>query len=99
MNRRQFNTNLVLALPAIAWQPQQTGAQVRVNGQRLNEHLTSLAQFGKTPEGGTNRVAYSDADLEARQYAMRLMREAKLEVSIEQAGSDVAGGDHLAAAA
>ncbi|MDQ3666953.1 MAG: M20 family metallo-hydrolase [Acidobacteriota bacterium] len=51
--------------------------------------MRELAQFGKTPEGGTHRLAYSDADLEARQYAMRLMREAKLEVSIDAAGNIV----------
>lgn len=49
--------------------------------------LNELAEFGKTPEGGTNRVAYSDEDLQARQYVMRLMREAKLEVSIDAAGN------------
>ncbi len=60
-----------------------------INGDRLNASLRDLAEFGKTPEGGTNRVAYSDEDLRAREYVMRLMREAKLDVSIDVAGNIV----------
>lgn len=85
MNRREFNLHLLAAMPAIALPVQQS--QLRVKGQRVNQHLTELAQFGKTPEGGTHRVAYSDADLQAREYTMKLMREAKLEVSIDAAGN------------
>ena len=67
-----------------------------VNGDRLNASLLALAEFGKTAEGGTNRVAYTAEDLAARQYVMGLMREAKLDVSIDAAGNIVgrrAGGD------
>ena len=96
MDRREFNLNLLMAVPSIAFLGMQTPSQLRVNGGRLNTRLTELAQFGKTPEGGTHRVAYSDADLEARQYVMRLMRDAKLEVTIDAAGNIVgrrAGSD------
>ncbi|HYN80403.1 MAG TPA: M28 family peptidase, partial [Gemmatimonadaceae bacterium] len=89
MNRREFNLNLLLAVPALTSLIPQAPSQPRVNGERVNAHLRELAQFGKTPEGGTHRLAYSDADLQARQYAMRLMREAKLEVSIDAAGNIV----------
>ncbi len=89
MNRREFNSNLLFAVPALTSLIPQAPSQLRVNGERVNAHLRELAQFGKTPEGGTHRLAYSDADLEARQYAMRLMREAKLEVSIDAAGNIV----------
>lgn len=94
MNRREFNANLLFAAPALALWRQPT--QLRVNGQRLNQHLAELAQFGKTPEGGTHRVAYSAEDLQARDYAMKLMREAKLDVSIDAAGNIIgrrAGSD------
>jgi N-carbamoyl-L-amino-acid hydrolase len=87
MNRREFNLNLLFAIPALVSLNPQVYSQLRVNGERLNAHLRELAQFGKTPEGGTHRVAYSDADLEARKYAMKLMREAQLEVSIDAAGN------------
>ncbi|HEY7913851.1 MAG TPA: Zn-dependent hydrolase [Blastocatellia bacterium] len=96
MNRREFSLNLLFAFPAIALQAAQSPSRLRVNGQRVNAHLTELARFGKTPEGGTHRVAYSDADLQARQYAMSLMREARLEVSIDAAGNIIgrrAGSD------
>lgn len=86
MDRRTFNFSLLAALPALSLQSSPT---LRVNGSRLNTHLTELAQFGKTPEGGTNRVAYSDDDLQARQYAMKLMRDAKLEVSVDAVGNIV----------
>ena len=87
MNRQEFNVHLLAAVPAIALPAQHS--QLRVNGQRVNQHLTELAQFGKIPEGGTHRVAYSDTDLQARQYGMKLMREARLEVSIDAAGNIV----------
>ncbi len=38
-----------------------------VDGDRLSRTLTDLARFGATPEGGISRVAYSDADLAARE--------------------------------
>lgn len=93
MNRRTFNLQLLAAVPAFALPAQ---SQLRVNGQRLNQHLSELAQFGKTPEGGTHRLAYSDTDVQAREYAMKLMREAKLDASIDAAGNIVgrrAGSD------
>ena len=87
MKRREFNLSLLAAVPALALRPQQSTSQLRVDGQRLNTHLMELAKFGRTAEGGTNRVAYSDVDLQARDYAMNLMREAQLEVSIDAAGN------------
>jgi N-carbamoyl-L-amino-acid hydrolase len=67
-----------------------------VNGPRIVEHLTALSQFGKNPQGGVSRVAYSEADRQGREYAMGLMRSAGLEVSIDAAGNIVgrrAGSD------
>ena len=87
MNRRDFNVSLLAAVPAITLRFPQSSSSLRVDGSRLNSRLTELAKFGKTPEGGTNRVAYSDVDLQARQFAMQLMRDAKLEVSIDAAGN------------
>jgi N-carbamoyl-L-amino-acid hydrolase len=87
MNRRDFNLQLLAAVPAVALRFPQSSSALRVNGARVNAHLSELAQFGKTAEGGTNRVAYSDLDLKAREYAMKLMRDAKLDVSIDAAGN------------
>ena len=98
MNRRNFSLSLLAAVPAIALRTAQSAPQLRVDGRRVNAHLSELAQFGKTPAGGTSRVAYSDADLQARQYVMKLMRDARLEVSIDAAGNIVGrrAGSNLA---
>jgi N-carbamoyl-L-amino-acid hydrolase len=87
MNRREFNLNLLLAAGAVTLPLPQSPSALRVNGQRVNTHLAELSQFGKTPEGGTHRLAYSEADWQGREYAMKLMREAKLEVSVDAAGN------------
>jgi N-carbamoyl-L-amino-acid hydrolase len=87
-------TTLLLLFPALTvlllanTQPQsRTG--LRINGQRINAHLAELSQFGKNPQGGVSRVAYSEADVEGRQYVVRLLREAKLDVGIDAAGNIV----------
>src|SRR2546429_866685 len=70
---------------------------VRVNGARLNEHLAALAEFGKNPQGGVSRLAYSEADARGREYVMGLMRAAKLDVNIDAAGNLIgrrAGSDY-----
>ncbi|MEW6127569.1 MAG: M20 family metallo-hydrolase [Acidobacteriota bacterium] len=87
MNRRQFNFNLFCAVSVSILPFHQANALLRVNGSRLNLHLKELSEFGKNPQGGVSRVAYSQADLQGREYTMRLMREAKLAVSIDAAGN------------
>jgi N-carbamoyl-L-amino-acid hydrolase len=51
------------------------------------KHLHGLAEFGKNPQGGVSRVAYSEADRLGRDYVMGLLRGAKLDVSIDAAGN------------
>lgn len=87
MNRRQFNLGLLSALGFVIAEPRQLRSQLRINGRRLNEHLRALAEFGKNPQGGVSRLAYSDADFQGREYVMGLMRAAKLKVSIDAAGN------------
>lgn len=58
-----------------------------VDGERLNRTLRELSRFGRTPEGGISRVAFSDADLEGRAYVRGLMEEARLRVHIDAAGN------------
>lgn len=59
----------------------------RVNGQRVNRHLTDLSQYGRNPQGGVSRVAFSQADLDGRAFAMQRMRAAGLDVRIDPAGN------------
>jgi N-carbamoyl-L-amino-acid hydrolase len=69
---------------------------LHVNAERISAHLTALGEFGKNPEGGVSRVAYSDADKAARAKVMEWMRAAKLEPSIDFAGNIIgrrAGSD------
>lgn len=89
ITRRDFNAGLfgtatTLALHRFAFASQ---LPVRVNGPRLNDHLRQLAEFGKNPQGGVTRLAYSDADRQGREFVMGLMRAAKLDTSIDAAGN------------
>ncbi len=61
---------------------------LRVDGRRLNGTLEALGWIGRNPAtGGINRLAFSDADLEARYYVAGLMREAGLDVAVDYAGN------------
>src|SRR5713226_2767613 len=96
MDSRRFNLTLLCAaaafgLPVIAAQP-----GLRVNGARIADHLTALSQYGRNPQGGVSRVAYSEADRQGREYVAGLMRAAGLDVSIDAAGNIIgrrAGSD------
>lgn len=87
MNRRHFLGSLALASLARAAAP-------RVNAARLRQHLEALSVFGR-PAGrafadGVSRVAYSDADVAGRRYAMSLMEAAGLKPRVDAAGNIVA---------
>jgi beta-ureidopropionase / N-carbamoyl-L-amino-acid hydrolase len=97
IDRRAFNHGLVLSLvlPLVRRFPFQK--QLRINGQRIMDHLMALAEFGKNPQGGVSRVAYSDADREGRRYVLELMKAARLNSTIDAAGNLIgkrAGSDN-----
>jgi N-carbamoyl-L-amino-acid hydrolase len=100
MNRREFNFRLLGTAASLAFYPPATASgsvPLRVNGARLNEHLKALSEFGKNPQGGVSRVAYSEADRQGRDYVVGLMRAAKLDTSIDAAGNLIgrrAGSDN-----
>ena len=89
MNRRRFSFGLLGTAGAVAFRQVALAAQskLRVNGERLNEHLKALSEFGKNPQGGVSRVAYSEADLRGREYVTGLMLAAKLNVTVDAAGN------------
>ena len=87
MNRRQFNLGLFCGAAAIGLPRWRSQPGLRVNGPRIAEHLTALSQFGKNPQGGVSRVAFSEADRQGREYVVGLMRAAGLDVSIDAAGN------------
>jgi N-carbamoyl-L-amino-acid hydrolase len=64
---------------------------LRINATRLQRSLEGLSVFGR-PSGGTfadgvSRVAYSDADVAGRKYAMQLMRDSGLDPHIDAGGN------------
>jgi len=87
LNRRQFSHGLLVGLGALSFRRLPFQTQLRVNGQRIMDHIVALAEFGKNPQGGVSRVAYSDADKQGREYVRGLMRDARLEVKIDAAGN------------
>ena len=87
INRRQFNYGLAGGLLALPLRGIQSPSGLRVNGKRILDHILALAEFGKNPQGGVSRVAYSDADKQGREYVLGLMRAAKLDVTIDAAGN------------
>ncbi len=90
--RREFSRSALATLGLVAtngWPEmlRRKPAAGRVNGARLNQHLKELAQFGANPQGGVSRVAYTEFDRQGREYAVKLMRAAGLEVRIDLAGN------------
>lgn len=63
------------------------GREPRIDGARLADRLSRMSRFGANANGGVDRVAYSDADLEGRDFVTGLMREAGLEVRVDLAGN------------
>jgi len=66
-------------------------SSLRVNSQRLRQYLEGLSVFGRPAGGsfadGVSRIAYSDADIAGRKYAIDLMRAAGLQTLIDAAGN------------
>jgi N-carbamoyl-L-amino-acid hydrolase len=69
------------------WAVKPAETPLRVNGQRIVRHIEGLSEYGKNPQGGVSRVAYTAADRAGREYVEGLMREAGLAVSIDVAGN------------
>ncbi|MDQ7052153.1 MAG: M20 family metallo-hydrolase [candidate division KSB1 bacterium] len=61
--------------------------RLRVSQDRIEARIKALSRFGANPEGGVSRVAFSEADIQGREYIMSLMREAGLTVLIDAAGN------------
>jgi N-carbamoyl-L-amino-acid hydrolase len=90
VNRRDFSSIMIGGLASSVLPQSRFSSQpqnLRVNGDRINAHLAALSEFGKNPQGGVSRVAYSDADRAARARVIEWMRDAKLEPRIDYAGN------------
>jgi len=94
VDRRRFSRNIIAALGAASIGPWPVSASGRrnpaapgVDGDRLNGWITELSRFGRRSDGGIDRVAFSDADLEGREYVRALMSEAGLDVTMDPVGN------------
>nr|WP_297690889.1 Zn-dependent hydrolase [uncultured Eudoraea sp.] len=61
--------------------------KLHVNQDRLEQSIMDLAQFGIDSDGETHRVAFSDADIQGREWMVKQMQDAGLEVHIDFAGN------------
>ncbi|MFQ5664272.1 MAG: Zn-dependent hydrolase [Terriglobia bacterium] len=98
LTRREFNRRLAggLAGAALAagtlWGQGPSEPPLRcqarlVDAERLRRTLEELSEFGRLPGGGTTRLGFSPADLEARNWLMGLLRGEGLEVTIDAAAN------------
>ena len=55
--------------------------------ERMEQRILALSEFGANPEGGVSRIAFSDADLAAREYVKGEMQDLGLDVRIDTAGN------------
>ena len=62
-------------------------SQYKVKQDRLEQLIFELAKFGIQENGETERVAFSDADIAARNWVIEKMKKLKLETSIDFAGN------------
>jgi N-carbamoyl-L-amino-acid hydrolase len=94
LTRRELLTGLVAVTAATSIAKLSFAEEtttLRINAARLQQSLEGLSVYGR-PTGGTfadgvSRVAYSDADVAGRKFAMDLMRAAGLEPRIDTAGN------------
>ena len=82
--RSKFTVTLALLLVAAGAVANET---LRSNAERIEARIQALGRFGANPQGGVSRVAFSQADLDARQYLGQLMEEAGLSVRIDTGGN------------
>jgi N-carbamoyl-L-amino-acid hydrolase len=90
MRRRDFVRTAAAAVAGIALRTQPRPGDWkdwRVTGPRVNEHLADLSRFGANPQGGVSRVAFTQADVDGRAFAMQLMRGAGLDARIDPVGN------------
>jgi len=59
----------------------------KVNEDRLENRIFELAKFGLKENGETERVAFSDADVEAQQWVVNTLKDLGLKVHIDFAGN------------
>ncbi len=83
-----FPGALVLVLSALFMRATENPfKELRINGKRLDQRISELAELGKNDHGGVSRVAFCDADIQGRDYLLSLMKEAGLKIRTDEAGN------------
>ena len=95
MDRRHFNRLATTGLMGLNLRPQVwldllSDQNPEVNGRRLNQRMSRLASFGANAAGGIDRVAFSDANIEALDWITGLLVESGFSPSIDFAGNLIA---------
>lgn len=62
-------------------------ARLTINCDRLNQSIADLASIGKLENGGVCRIAFTDADLQARNQVQAWMEDAGMTTRIDAAGN------------
>lgn len=96
MDRRSFSRTVAAAIGYSTLHPLSGYASsgwyrsiqgLRIHGPRLHRSLEDLSAFGARADGGVDRLAFSDADIQARGFVMDLMAAAGLEVRTDEVGN------------
>ena len=69
-------TSLIPVLALLLFAVQAQDANIAADPNRMKARIDALGEFGKNPQGGVSRIAYSDADIAGRRYITSLIREA-----------------------
>ena len=62
-------------------------SNIKVDQDRLEKRIFDLAEFGIQPNGETERVAFSDADIEARNWVIKTLKDFGMAVMVDPAGN------------
>ena len=76
-----------IVLLSLLLQTAAPAAKPPIQRDRLRATLEELSKFGRNPEGGVSRIAFSEADRAGREYVMGLMRDAGLTVRVDNAAN------------
>lgn len=60
---------------------------LKVSPERLHHRLMQLAKIGETPDGGVNRAAFTNQDIQGREFIIALMKKTGLSVTIDEASN------------
>ena len=95
MDRRHFNGLAATGLMGLNLRPQAwfdflSDQNLEVDSPRLNQRMRRLESFGANAAGGIDRVAFSDANIEALDWIAGLLVESGFSPSIDFAGNLIA---------